>query len=321
MAINGITDICRIKKIEYIFIHKKSKIYSNKTSLENSISKCDIVHIFGGWTRFYIQINILAKKLKKKIIIYPLSLNEPWHLSQKKIKNYLRWNLSEKNFLMKADLIHCANFKEEQSLKKLNSNFKTKILPFCIDQKNILKKIKKKIKKKCVFFLRANNIKDFDTLLKCWVDINNPNWSLDIITFGVHKSNRKIYDLRKYKKIRFLNYISKKSKKFRIFEEYDLLVLPPNKDKFNFMILEALARGLSVLTTNLSGWDIIQDKNAGWIINNSIIELKLVLNQIFNSSNKEILIKKKNTIKIAKKFTKESLSQLYFKTYKKMLIT
>ena len=55
------------------------------------------------------------------------------------------------------------------------------------------------------------------------------------------------------------------------------------------------------------------------MINYSIIELKLALNQIFNTQDKEFSIKKKNAIKIAKQYTKENLAKLYLKTYKKVL--
>ena len=63
----------------------------------------------------------------------------------------------------------------------------------------------------------------------------------------------------------------------------------------------------------------IQNKNAGWVINPSIIELRLVLYQIFNTKNKEFFIKRKNAIKIASNFSKEKLSNQYFKIYKDLL--
>ncbi len=318
-AIKGIIDICKFKKIKYVVIHKKSKIYSNKKILEKTINKCDIVHIFGGWTPFYIKSSFIAHKLKKKIIIHPMGFYEPWSLSQKRMKKYLAWNLYQKKMLLNADFIHCASVKEEQNLKRLNSNFKTTILPFGIDQKDIVSKISTKIKKRCLFFSRLHKGKGLDKLLKAWVDINNKNWNLDIIGFGNEKYYKKLYDIKKYKKIRFLKPFSSKNRKFKTFEKYDLLVLPSTSENFGFVVLEALARGLPVLTTNGTPWNIIQDKNAGWIINNSLIELKLALHQIFGFSKKELINKKKNTIKIAKKFTKENLSGFYYKTYKKML--
>ena len=45
------------------------------------------------------------------------------------------------------------------------------------------------------------------------------------------------------------------------------------------------------MTTNKTPWEEIQKKIVD-LINDSLIELKLVLNQIFNSSQKEIFTKK-----------------------------
>ena len=77
----------------------------------------DFVHIFGGWTVFYIKLNLLAIKLKKKIIIHPMGFYEPWSLSQKRLKKMLAWNFYQKKLLLNADLIHCAS-KMRRKFKK-----------------------------------------------------------------------------------------------------------------------------------------------------------------------------------------------------------
>ena len=50
------------------------------------------------------------------------------------------------------------------------------------------------------------------------------------------------------------------------------------------VILEALSRGLLILTTNETPWNIIQEKKAGWIINYSFIELCLAINEIIKKA-------------------------------------
>ena len=320
-SIKSILNICKISNIEYIVVHKESKIYSNKKFLEKAVKKCDIVHFFGECTHFYIQMNSLAQKLQKKIIINSMNFNEYLSILEKIMKKYLLWNFYQKKILLKTDLIHCFSIMEEQNFKKINSKLKTTTLPLGINQKDIIKKINYKNKNKCILFSNSLSKKNLNKLLKAWISIDNPHWNLDVIDLKNQNYFNKIYNIQKNKKIKFIKNIFAQKSKFKNLAKYDLLILPSTSKNFNYETLEALARGLPVLTTNSLQWNIIQKKNAGWIINDSIIEFKLILYKIFHSSNKEMKIKKKNTIKVAKKFTKEKLSKLYLKTYQKILIS
>ena len=62
-SVKGTVDICKLKKLNYSIIHKNSKTYLDKKKLERTLKSCDIVHIFGGWTLFYVNISLLALRL------------------------------------------------------------------------------------------------------------------------------------------------------------------------------------------------------------------------------------------------------------------
>ena len=317
-AINNIIKICEYKNIKYKLIHKHSFIYKNKILLNRTLIKSDLVHVFGGWTLFYLKINQILNKLDKKIILHTMGLFEPHSFGQKKFKKKIAWYLYQKNILLRANLLHCGSKTEESNLKKLNKNFRTIILPFCVKKRNIKKNYSKIIHKKCIFFSRLHNQKGLDKLIKAWKEINHKNWRLDIVGFGNSQFYKKKFNLENYKKIKFLKPVIDENKKFLIFDQYDFLALPSLSESFGLAILEALARRVPVLTTNNTPWSDIQTKNSGWIINNSLIELKLVLNEIFNTSDVQFFKKKKNTIKIVKNFNIERVSKLYLKAYKSL---
>jgi hypothetical protein len=151
-SVKWVYDLCKIYKINSEIIHKKKKNYLNKSLLIKIIKNSDIIHIFGGWTPFYIRINFLALKFKKKIIIHPLGFYESYSLGQKSIKKFIALKFYQINFLKKADYIHCASLNEMNSIKNLNENLKTVVLPFGVNNNFINKKINYKIKKKALFF-------------------------------------------------------------------------------------------------------------------------------------------------------------------------
>ena len=163
--------------------------------------------------------------------------------------------------------------------------------------KKILKKILKKLNYKCIFFSRLHNQKGLDKLIDAWKIIGDNRWKLDIVGFGKKEYYTKKFNLDDFKNIRFLKPIVKPKEKYKLFDKYDFLALPTLSESFGLAILEALARRLPVLTTNKTPWENIQIKNSGWIINDSFEELKLILHEIFNSSNKEFFLKKKTLLK------------------------
>lgn len=286
------------------------------------IRQSDICHIYGGWNYFHIKIFLLAFNFKKKIIIHPLGYYEPWALSQKKIKKKIAWILYQEKILLKSNLIHCASVLEKNNLLRLNNSFNAQVIPYGISDDLIKNKINhKKIKKKAIYFSRLHKKKGIENLIKCWNEIGNKDWILDI--YGpVHNQNYKkqlIKMANNNANINFFNPVYSKKKKIKIFDNYDLMILPSYSENFGMIVLESLARGLPVLTTINTPWLSIKKKNAGWVINSSYNHLNSVLKKIFLYSEKEFTIKSKNAIKLAKKFSWKNVSKIYVNTYYKIL--
>jgi glycosyltransferase involved in cell wall biosynthesis len=265
----------------------------------------------------------LASKLKKKIIIHPLGYYEPWSLEQKKIKKIIAWNLYQKKILSNSDLIHCASENEKKNLLKLNSNFKTAILPYGIENCFIKKNFyKKKIKKKALFFSRIHHKKGIENLIKAWITINNIDWTLDIM--GPTDNEKYLLKLKKmtfeYKNISFLKPIYSQKKKNLLFANYDFLVLPTYNENFGMVILEALARGLPVLTNHNAPWRDIKVFNAGWFIGENYEDLLSCLKRIFKTNIKTFRNKSFNAITLSKNYSWNRLAKDYVNIYKQVLI-
>ena len=62
--------------------------------------------------------------------------------------------------------------------------------------------------------------------------------------------------------------------KDKVFQDYDLFILPSKSENFGYVILEAIQFGLPVLTTNSTPWQIIEKKNIGWIIDSNLNDIE-----------------------------------------------
>ena len=305
-------------------ITKKNYSSKKKISLIKEIKKVDICHLYGGWTFFYLKAFFISYFLKKKIIFHPLGIFEPWAFNQKKIKKKLAWFFYQNKILEKSDLVHCVSKIEEINLLKLNKNFKTYILPYGIPKKSIKKKINKsKIKKKALFFSRIHKKKGVSELIKEWIFINNPDWSLDIVgpcdDKNYYNSLLKICSDSKNNKIRFLEPIYRNNNKNKLFDNYDLFILPSKNDPFGMVILESLSRGLPVLTNKNTPWIDIKNYNAGWYIAPGALYLRSELKKIFRTRKNVFFAKSRNAIKLAKQFNWDIISQKYVEMYSKVL--
>ena len=317
-----ISALKKIIKVKLIFNDNGQR--KKKINLKNILSKIDLCHFYGGWTYFHFKVICAALKLKKKIVIHPLGYYEPWSLSQKKSKKKIAWNLYQKRILLMSNLIHCASENEKKNLLKLDSNFKTIVLPYGIQNNFIKKNIYKiNIKKKMLFFSRIHHKKGIENLINAWIQINNEEWTLDII--GPSDNEKYLSELKKMtfgkKNISFLKPVYDEMKKKFLFDKYDLLVLPTSSENFGMVVLEALARGLPVLTNHNTPWNDIKIFNAGWFVGENYEDLLKCLKKIFRTNICEFRTKSLNAIKVAKKYDWNILVNDYVKTYRQIVIT
>jgi glycosyltransferase involved in cell wall biosynthesis len=265
---------------------------------------------------------MLAVLLKKKIIIQPLGFYEPWSLQQKKIKKSLAWFIYQKKILQLCDLIHCASYQEKKNLLILDNNFKTKILPYGIPSIFIKNKAnKKKINKRAIFFSRIDKKKGIENLISCWNILKNTDWKLDIVGPQNDLSYfLKIKSLAKNNQnIKFLRPIYTSEEKKKLFNYYDFLILPTFNENFGMVVLEALSRGLPVLTTKNTPWVEIKKTNSGWYIKNDHNHLLRQLKKIFKLNLYSFKKKSFNAINLSKKYNWNCLAKQYLCVYKKLL--
>ena len=290
------------------------------------IHNSNLVHLFGGWNFFHIFIFVVSKILNKKLIIHPLGFYEPWSLNQKKLKKKIAFFFYQKKILKSCDLIHCASIQEKKNLLKYSNKFNIKVVPYGIDDTFIIskKELKKKyFKKKAVFVSRIHKKKGIDKLVKAWIDINDANWTLDIIGPSTDKIYyNKIKDMcGNNKKIKLLPPIYNSNLKSFFWSTYDLLVFPTYSENFGIVILEFLSRGVPVLTTENTPWSSIKKNKAGWIIKNDYTMLVHKLRQVFNANSSDFEKMSVNALLVAQKYSWKILVYKYISTYKKLLNT
>lgn len=319
-----------IKGLKNFFVKKKiivniltsDLLRKNKKKFYNLMAKSEICHFFGGWSFFHIRSFLIATKLKKIRILHTMGFYEPWALNQKKLKKKVAWFFYQKKILLRSNLIHCASHKEKKNLLNLSDKLKIKVLPFGVEKKFFSKKRKKFfLYKKALFFSRIHPVKGIENLINSWKEFGKDSWTLDVVG---PKENKYFYTkisnlISNNKNINLLKPVFSDFKKTELFNKYDFLVLPSKNENFGMVILESLARGLPVLTTTDTPWNIIKINDAGWVINLKQSNLTMCLKNIFKLDVKEFEEKSINAINLARNYQTENIYGEYIKTYEKLL--
>lgn len=94
----------------------------------------------------------------------------------------------------------------------------------------------------------------------------------------------------------------------KILDGMDILVCPSYSEGMPNVIMEAMARGLAIIATDVGAIGLLVDEENGWLIKGDIVKgLEDSFSQAMNSSSDEILNKKRNSIRKVFDFTWEKI--------------
>ena len=298
---------------DYVNIFLLDSFLKNKSFSKRFFSIKNInINKINFFDRKLFKLGLLTSKIKKKIIkadiifvhnsnlLKVLRFNFP---SKKIILFFHTDKLKQLNEFRYADKVLTVNKTMKKKVNSLYSN-KATYLPNTLYESRkyeISKKQISNLNKKPTFVVgamgRLVKKKGFDFLIKACVEIKN--LELLIAGDGDEFANlKKISD--KYNNIKLLGWVNNKNK---FFNSIDVFCSSSIMEPFGLVIIEAMSRGIPVISTKCNGpLDIIENNKNGLLIE---IENKLEL--------KDAIIKLKNNDSIRKKMGLNAIN-----TYKKM---
>ena len=319
--------------------HSYNLINSNILKISNS-EKYEIINLH--WINSETISLVDLSKIKKKVVMtlhdmwafcgsehYLYELPSKYFKNGKNIKvnffNYCIWKLKKKLWKKKFQVVVPSKWLANLAKKShLMSDYKIKIIPYCVNQ-NIYKKkiikdliyknfsLKKDIKIIDILFISAGKLfnyrKGFDLLDKLIFESNNKNKYRIIIVGACRESDKKKIKSNHilFDKIDDIKILSK------IYNFSDLLAIPSRLDNLPLVGLEAHSCGLPIVAFNVGGIpEIITHKKTGYLAK-AFFE-KDFINGI------DYVYKYKNTLGInalnkSKKWSQKATEQQYSKLF------
>ena len=253
----------------------------------------DIVHSHSLWMMQNIYPSWESKKNGIPVVISPRGTLSMEALKSGSVMKNLFWPLIQKPVLRDATIFHATSNQEKNDIRELGFKQPIAVVPNGIDIP-VLKKKKKgnKIMKKLLYLGRIHPIKGIDNLLRAWQEIQeiHQNWTLEIVgpdNYNYLSELDKIRKLLKLKRVIFSKEIHGEEKD-RKYQSADLFILPSHSENFGVSVAEALSNGIPCIVSKGTPWEILNERKAGWWIDNSVEMLTKNLIKILSTGTSEL---------------------------------
>jgi glycosyltransferase involved in cell wall biosynthesis len=307
---------------------KKIK-YSSKLEDEiiKEINRDTIIHVHTVWTYpAYIGYEI-AKKYNLPLIVSTRGTMYKWALNQSKLVKSLAMIMFQKNMLKTANIIHITESNERKALEDIGVYNKTVIIPNAIELDNkfysldddILNKINYDTSKRYIMFLgRIVHNKGLHYLINSYVKLKDKYSDVEILVIGGVEDKSYFEDIEKVDGVHFLGELDG-IKKHTLFSISSLFVLPSRTENFGMVIAEAMSYKIPVITTKGTPWQEIKDKDAGWWVELSQVNIDNALEEALQCSKKELKAKGCKSFDIIKHYTWDKQALKMKQTYENIL--
>ena len=294
------------------------KEYPISLSMRKKIKNfnADVLYLKGLWRQTSLEAYLWKKKNPNKILIVsPAGMLQPVPLKNKKILKLISIFLIEKKLFKKCDILHAVSVLEKESLSETRLKFKKIVyIPEGIPIKKPNTKKKTKFSKKLVSISRIAPIKGLEILLEACKNIDFNGWKILIYGNGSEEYINKLQKiiiknkLKKYVELKEAIFNEEKSK---VLSRASAFILPSYSESFGIAIAEAMFYELPIITTTKTPWRVIQRDDLGWFVNPEKKSLVWALQNLFNSSEDD-LVRKGNRAKlfVSKKYDLISTSKL-----------
>ncbi len=235
----------------------------------------DVVHLHGVWSGFLAAFAQTARRHGIPYIVAPHGMLEPWPLAVHVRRKSLALRTYQGWILRYAAAVHATSQAEAANLRRLGlTQSPIFVIPNAVDappESESLAETQPRpadARKRLLFLSRIHPKKGLDLLLRAWAALRPVDWELAIVGHGdpayVQEVKRLAASL-KVANVAFHAHVDGEERE-AMFAQSSAFILPTYSENFGNVVAEAMARGLPVITTTGTPWDVVAERKLGWYV-------------------------------------------------------
>lgn len=255
-----------------------------------------IMHIHGLWHLFNYWASRIAVQYDIPYIIHIHGMLEPWSMSWHSSKKFIAMISYQKKMLTRSSCLLATSIQEKNNIMALNLRVPVAVIPNTINVDQVISTDSKYFSKpqdrirKALFMSRIHPKKGLMNLVLAWSKAKHEKWQLLIAGPDEvdHLSEVLEYarELGVEKDIQYVGVLDDKQK-WLVYDKSDLFILPSFSENFGMVVVEALSRGVPVITTTGTPWSELPTQQCGWCVEPNVDALLSALNQALSLSDDE----------------------------------
>jgi len=272
--------------------------------VEAAVRSTEFLHIHGLWLPTNRAAHEHARRLGKPRAVSPRGMLEPWAFAHRRARKLLAWALYEERNLRSSQLLHATSPEECEAIRDKLPTSAIAVLPNGVDGMRDagdappFERLFPQTTgyRKLLFLSRIHRKKGLDLLLPAWKELEqyHPDWLLVIAGDDMDGELRRLRrDCASSERILVTGPLYGEGKTSAL-RDCEAFVLPSRSENFGHSIAEALAAGKPTITTTATPWREIASKDAGWIIEPALGDLREALNSCLLSPPSRLVAMGKN---------------------------
>lgn len=231
----------------------------------------DLVHINAIWQpqTWWAQKWVQQKGIP--VILSPHGMLEPYILARHPLKKKIALALFQHKAIKRANYIHATADSEMVNLRKFGVKQEIAVVPNAIETEGINCKEQWNQVQNLLFLSRIHPKKGIEFLVKALYHLKQEGIILQLKIAGegdelyVNKLKQLVNYFGLESQVSFLGGVYG-NKKWQLFKDADLFVLPTYSENFGIVVGEALFCGTPVITTQGTPWKELEENKCGWYI-------------------------------------------------------